>query len=659
MLKVKLGKREIEKKKKLAGRYKGISYDAAKNQFVVRYRQGTDLNGKPIYVLPIKSYNDFDEAVKCWSLYKEMVENGMGRHKKITFERIHNELKSEKERLIDEIKKAEDNSPAGLENPSKIATIDVNCNALSLIQRGAPVLYTMDLRKIKKGDIQKYYDEIYKNGVKGVKSTTLNERLRRIANIIGDKYELDRDLFKIKLREDDSKKDVNKVFAENKVAYSVPELHKLYVTAIQRETKRENNVFDRTRLLLLINMVTGARIGELLNLTVEKVVSKYNVNGYEGESRDGERIKFRLKDFNFLVIYRQRHRYNYSNIENGSYTKTSQSNRIVPIFQWLYDEIQKYIIKYNLAGKDKLFFSSFNGTKNKSVRHTTVWNDIIKLEKNAGIEHIESRANHVHRDDLITVFEEILGVRENTVRLFVGHKGRVDAHRGYINFGDEAAMRIAAKEFLAAQASYFFSIAYNYDTDKMIKLFKKYKEEIDDCYPKGITAVKKNLWIYDETMKFINYKEVFVREMKGEALNKVLADIGVGVISTSFDNFEYEIYKEKCAVWLNDYRNAPRATRLRFKTFEEYLDEQTKLWLNNKAESSKSIVKFDKTKEQVNIPEKDLKEFYESEQKSEYRNNNSWEDFLADINDENDNIVKVEFLNYLKSKNDTKNSTNL
>ena len=59
-----LSKREVTKKKKLASQYKGISYRADDDVFVVRVRTGTDLTGKPIYFLPVKRYTDFNKGIK-------------------------------------------------------------------------------------------------------------------------------------------------------------------------------------------------------------------------------------------------------------------------------------------------------------------------------------------------------------------------------------------------------------------------------------------------------------------------------------------------------------------------------------------------------------------------------------------------------------------
>lgn len=84
----KVTKREIEKKKKLARQYRGISYDAVRDEFVVRYRLGTDVNNNPIYIKPIKRYNDFESAVQCLSEYKKLAEKNVARRRIITLKKF-------------------------------------------------------------------------------------------------------------------------------------------------------------------------------------------------------------------------------------------------------------------------------------------------------------------------------------------------------------------------------------------------------------------------------------------------------------------------------------------------------------------------------------------------------------------------------------------
>lgn len=101
----KLTKREIEKKKKLARQYRGISYDAVRDEFVVRYRLGTDVNNNPIYIKPIKRYNNFESAVQCLSEYKKLAEKNVARRRIITLKKIHEIYTNLHKSLWQEIKK--------------------------------------------------------------------------------------------------------------------------------------------------------------------------------------------------------------------------------------------------------------------------------------------------------------------------------------------------------------------------------------------------------------------------------------------------------------------------------------------------------------------------------------------------------------------------
>lgn len=88
-----LNKREIARKKKLASQYKGISYRADDDVFVVRVRVGTDLNGKAIYFLPVKRYTDLNDALRRLDEVKILVKRGAVEQKRLTFREIHEILK--------------------------------------------------------------------------------------------------------------------------------------------------------------------------------------------------------------------------------------------------------------------------------------------------------------------------------------------------------------------------------------------------------------------------------------------------------------------------------------------------------------------------------------------------------------------------------------
>lgn len=622
-----LTKREVERNKKLASKYKGINYDVKKNLFTVRVRYGKDLSGKPLYVKPIRSYNSIDEAVKCLNLYNERVAEGMGRHKKITFEIIRKELEAERKKLIAECK-ANPESKTALEGKAVIETLNKQCSALDLLERSSQVLYTKDLRKIETGEIQSVYDKILKIGIdskregKKVAVSTINDRFKRLKSIVGDKYGVSSELFRVKVVSE-IKKDTNKQLSDDNKVYDMEELRKLYRTATfkAQTTKRHNNVAERTRLLLILLICTGARIGEILNISVEKVISKYDKDGYRYESVDGDKETLKLNGFYYIVINRQRNAYT----GGESLAKTPQSNRVIPIFKGLYDEIQEYVQKYNLEGKDKLFFSSYTGKKDVSLSQNRAWDYIKALEESAGVERIEGRAIHKFRDTFITKLETIFGIRENIVRFFVGHIGRKDAHSGYLKLGgDTEALEVASSDFVCAQASYYYSVVNGFNTEKMKQLYESYKALISKYRGVDITT--------SQLRK--EYTDLCLNDSFGENCHYFMKQLGYGKIDDTLESMEYFIHSDEVDEAVRAYRQQPKDFRNE-NSLQEFVDDWMREFYEREDQRSR------KNDEMYGLK----LSFYNS--KSEYfKEANSLDDFLLDIEDKN-SVVYKEFQDFL------------
>lgn len=129
-----LNKREIAKKKKLASQYKGISYDTIRNEFVVRYRIGTDINNRPIYIKPIKRYNDFEAAVKCLSEYKELAALKLARRAIVTLKDIEEIYIKKHKKLMQESKNDKQNEVA-IKNSALIRNIEKKLSTITLIKK--------------------------------------------------------------------------------------------------------------------------------------------------------------------------------------------------------------------------------------------------------------------------------------------------------------------------------------------------------------------------------------------------------------------------------------------------------------------------------------------------------------------------------------------
>lgn len=619
-----IGNREIERKKKLASKFKGINYDVKKNLFTVRVRCGTDLNGRPLYVQPIRSYNEIEKAVDCLNLYNEMVANGMGRHKKITFEIIKKELETEKKQLLTECK-ANPESKIAMEGKAKIETLKQHISALDYIKRGAPLLFVKDLRKIENGEIQKACDQIYKSGIKSLKGNknvskkTLNERFIRLKTIIGDKYGIDCNLFRVK-KLSEGTKDTNIQLSRDSEIYSIEELNKLYckITELAGAFRGKNNTAERTRMLLILLICTGARIGELLNISVDKVIHKNNKLGYIYNNIDGKREVLRLDGLYYIVINRQSNDYT----RGESLAKTPQSNRVIPICKELYDEMQLYIEKYNLVDDDKLFFSSFSSDNKKiSMKRNNAWDYIIKLQEEAEIEHVEGRAIHKFRDTLITKLESILRVRENTVRFFVGHKGRTDAHSGYLKLGgDTLALKLSALEFVTAQTAYFYSVVYNFSAEKMINLNKALEEWRDKT---------------TNDMSISQIRDEYTNLYLNNEYGRIIEAFGYGEMADRIESEDYNIHCYKIEEALEDYYTVKSVSFRAENNKKDYVGKWMKAFYD-KIDESDAIDSNDHTMEWT---------FYNSKD-DKFRAETPWKDFLLDIKDEN-SVLYEEFQEFL------------
>ena len=618
-----LGTREIERRKKLASKYKGISYDVKKNLFTVRVSCGTDLKGRTIYVQPIRSYNCIDEAVECLNKYRELVEIGMGRPRKVTFKIIHKELKEARKALIEDCKE-NPTSKKAIEGKAPKETIEKYCQTLDLIRRGAPLLYEKDLRKVEKGEIQSVYEQIYTEGLpkeKGsgtVAERTINDRFKRISAIIGDGYGLNKSLFKIK-KISEIQKDRNKQLSEENKTYTMEELSKMYKTAtIEAKTFRgKHNTADRTRLLFILLVCTGARIGELLNVSVDKVIHKNDKNGYTYETTDGRLETIKMTGVYYIVINRQS-----NDITRGeALAKTAQSNRMIPIFKELYDEIQEYAKRHNLSGKDKLFFASFSSSKKDiAMLRTNVNSYILKLQKNAGVERINGRASHEFRDSLMTRLETLFCVRENVVRFFVGHTGRGDAHSGYVKITDDMTLKKASIEFVCAQASYYYGIVNGLSSEEMDDLNEAFKE----------WSRKRNL-----TKKELReaYTELNINKSFNGKYRRFMTGLGYGDMANSLDCTEYHIHRVEVDDAVEYYKNQSYSFRSEV-TLKEFVDK----WMND------YYKKYDEWEREDFID--DVRGFYES-MDEEFKNSMSFDRVLLDIEEKNSIMYKMytEYMN--------------
>ena len=659
-----LNKREIAKKKKLASQYKGISYDTIRNEFVVRYRIGTDINNNPIYIKPIKRYNDFEAAVKCLSEYKELAALKLARRAIVTLKDIEEIYIKKHKKLMQESKNDKQNEVA-IKNSALIRNIEKKLSSITLIKNNVPELYVADLKKVTNEAFQEYYSKVYNLGLKTIKKKTITDYFTRLPSILKDsengiKERINKAAittneintrFKIQKIKDTTKRDTNINLLKDSRSYAIEELHKLYVTA------EKGN--DRTFLLLLLLIGTGARINELLNISVNKV---YTVNDtkkeYVVKNEDGEAV-ISIPFENYIVIHRQRSRVT----GKETYAKTGVSNRPVVLCQMIMDKLLDFISKHKLKNNDKIFFSTTVKDKSHSISDFRAGELLRELEQKAGVEHIKGRINHAHRHDLITYFENVFQINEATVRFFVGHSPKKnDAHIRYNMVGAEDIKKLGARRFKAAQTAFLITVMYNYDVDKSLQIFNEYNGRYEtEPYKKRLND---GIIEYDIQEDSIDWEKVYQMEQSGKNLQEIKAELAIEERNEDIfdeevgriDGFlrQYAYYKEWRECLYNEYRNASRDVRKRFKTFDDYIEyHKSEFLADTGSYMDEEEINYEMKVEEYMKKEEVLKEYYNLSENSEYRKNNTFADFKEDVGEES--VIKDDFKRYCIHKINYKN----
>ena len=659
-----LNKREIAKKKKLASQYKGISYDTIRNEFVVRYRIGTDINNRPIYIKPIKRYNNFEAAVKCLSEYKELAALKLARRAIVTLKDIEEIYIKKHKKLMQESKNDKQNEVA-IKNSALIRNIEKKLSTITLIKNNVPELYVADLKKVTNEAFQEYYSKVYNLGLKTIKKKTITDYFTRLPSILKDsengiKERINKAAittneintrFKIQKIKDTTKRDTNINLLKDSRSYAIEELHKLYVTA------EKGN--DRTFLLLLLLIGTGARINELLNISVNKV---YTVNDtkkeYVVKNEDGEAV-ISIPFENYIVIHRQRSRVT----GKETYAKTGVSNRPVVLCQMIMDKLLDFISKHKLKNNDKIFFSTTVKDKSHSISDFRAGELLRELEQKAGVEHIKGRINHAHRHDLITYFENVFQINEATVRFFVGHSPKKnDAHIRYNMVGAEDIKKLGARRFKAAQTAFLITVKYNYDVDKSLQIFNEFNGMYEtEAYKKRLNDGTVE---YDIQTDNIDWEKVYQMEQSGKNLQEIKAELAIEERNEDIfdeevgriDGFlrQYAYYKEWRECLYNEYRNASRDVRKRFKTFDDYIEyHKSEFLADTGSYMDEEEINYEMKVEEYMKKEEVLKEYYNLSENSEYRKNNTFADFKEDVGEES--VIKDDFKRYCIHKINYKN----
>ena len=640
-----LNKREIARKKKLASQYKGISYRADDDVFVVRVRVGTDLNGKAIYFLPVKRYTDLNDALRRLDEVKILVKRGAVEQKRLTFREIHEILK--------DILKKQIGSQIEVKRGMARNTLIQMSSAFNRIMVVAPNIYDKSIDEVSKEELSEFLKKwsatpSIKGKNKPPTPAQVNKQYKNIYNvIIKQTYEeikekiqernIDvnklKSIFDVKLRAENVRT-VGEAKAE--LVYTFEELKRLWkeVSIIDDEDRKNAN--HAVKLCYKLQILTGARISELAGLLKMDIMNKPT---YEGGY--------------CINIYKQR-----GDKKTGTQPlKTEDSKRIVPITEEMYGELLSYSKENNIGEKDFIFSRWLKSQKKlEDYSAGTIKNRIQMIEKAAGIEHTENRATHGFRHTLTTYFGiSGVGLSLDIIDKFIGHKESENStsKKFYVMKQPTA---IDFKNFIAAQLAYAECLNNNGYEDELPNLFKVYSEIIenklliergeldyrevygkyrkklrDNFEERYFTGMERKLLTTEEKVKVSWWR---IKENLSNEEKKELKDLMIKL--NSYD----EYYKTDS--FSDKYEYLPRKQRLNISK-EDYIQiSKHEKRLKERARKQKDSEKVEilKKLEHIGITDGYKEYYYNKFMSLPYRVNNSFYDFLMDVND---GVVDVEF----------------
>ena len=640
-----LNKREIARKKKLASQYKGISYRADDDVFVVRVRVGTDLNGKAIYFLPVKRYTDLNDALRRLDEVKILVKRGAVEQKRLTFREIHEILK--------DILKKQIGSQIEVKRGMARNTLIQMSSAFNRIMVVAPNIYDKSIDEVSKEELSEFLKKWSETpSIKGKNKpptpAQVNKQYKNIYNvIIKQTYEeikekiqernIDvnklKSIFDVKLR-GENVRTVGEAKAE--LVYTFEELKRLWkeVSIIDDEDRKNAN--HAVKLCYKLQILTGARISELAGLLKMDIMNKPT---YEGGY--------------CINIYKQR-----GDKKTGTQPlKTEDSKRIVPITEEMYGELLSYSKENNIGEKDFIFSRWLKSKKRlEDYSAGTIKNRIQMIEKAAGIEHTENRATHGFRHTLTTYFGiSGVGLSLDIIDKFIGHKESENStsKKFYVMKQPTA---IDFKNFIAAQLAYAECLNNNGYEDELPNLFKVYSEIIENklLIERGELDYREVYGKYRKKLRD-NFEERYFTGMERKLLTTgEKVKVSWWRIKENLSNEEKKELKE-LMIKINSYKEyyktdgfsvkyeyLPRKQRLNISK-EDYIQiSKHEKRLKERARKQKDSEKVEilKKLEHIGITDGYKEYYYNKFMSLPYRVNNSFNDFLMDVND---GVVDVEF----------------
>ena len=640
-----LNKREIARKKKLASQYKGISYRADDDVFVVRVRVGTDLNGKAIYFLPVKRYTDLNDALRRLDEVKILVKRGAVEQKRLTFREIHEILK--------DILKKQIGSQIEVKRGMARNTLIQMSSAFNRIMVVAPNIYDKSIDEVSKEELSEFLKKWSETpSIKGKNKpptpAQVNKQYKNIYNvIIKQTYEeikekiqernIDvnklKNIFDVKLRVENVRT-VGEAKAE--LVYTFEELKRLWkeVSIIDDEDRKNAN--HAVKLCYKLQILTGARISELAGLLKMDIMNKPT---YEGGY--------------CINIYKQR-----GDKKTGTQPlKTEDSKRIVPITEEMYGELLSYSKENNIGEKDFIFSRWLKSKKRlEDYSAGTIKNRIQMIEKAAGIEHTENRATHGFRHTLTTYFGiSGVGLSLDIIDKFIGHKESENStsKKFYVMKQPTA---IDFKNFIAAQLAYAECLNNNGYEDELPNLFKVYSEIIENklLIERGELDYREVYGKYRKKLRD-NFEERYFTGIERKLLTTgEKVKVSWWRIKENLSNEEKKELKE-LMIKINSYNEyyktdgfsakyeyLPRKQRLNISK-EDYIQiskHEKRLKERARKQKDSEEVEILKELEYIGITDGYKEYYYNKFMSLSYRVNNSFNDFLMDVND---GVVDVEF----------------
>lgn len=621
-----LNKREIARKKKLASQYKGISYRADDDVFVVRVRVGTDLTGKPIYFLPTKRYTEINKALKRLDEVKALINKGIVKEDKFTFEELHDILKE----YLEETKGDQLQQTVG----QAFNTINAYIKPLNVMKTIAPNIYVKSITEVTEEEITefltKWSQTTFPKKKTPPKKENVNGQFGGIWRALTSKaYKKIQDELKSKNIDVKALEPILKCKLEivtirkiddneDELVYTYEEVKQLWkaITNFTDEANRKN-AKPVARLCFMLQILTGTRISEVIGLKKSDFMRKpIEEGGYCIKISKQKKGKKSIK-----------------------LTKTDSSKRIIPIPNSIYVIFMAYADNNNIKDDDYIF-SRWNTLKgcveDYDTRALTKYFDDFEAE--AGIKHISQRASHGFRHTVITYFGKSgAGVDRQILQKFCGHKDMdEDKSTEAKVYESKKPTAIDFINFIAAQRAYL------------------------DCLTedKPLTKLPEKYSLY---LKLIN-EEIKIKNGEEGNLKDILA--GEGDTRITYDALLFLTENILTEYLKNKFVNLPRKKREGI-TVSQYVENGLKdfnLYLNNyiltmiTADEQKLLQGDLKSipqwlKLEIASSNEYKKYYYNNVLQEDYRKNNTFEDFLADVEEGN---LKINFNAPLHERTDNK-----